>query len=97
MAFRAWSDYVERPSLPFRMGNRPSCRSCRHSSPPDGGQAIWCQLRQLAIHPDLAGDLWCHHWTARSPKLPVMAPHGVSAQPPADEQLTLAGMEREEG
>lgn len=97
MAFRAWSDYVERPSLPFRMGNRPSCRSCRHCIPPAGMELGWCQLRQLPIHPELAAELWCHHWTARPPKLPVMAPHGVSAQPPADEQLTLAGMEREEG
>jgi hypothetical protein len=56
----------------------------------------WCQLRQLPIHPELAAELWCHHWTARPPRLPVMAPHGVAGLPPADEQLTLAGMEREE-
>jgi len=33
----------------------------------------WCQLRQLQIHPELAADLWCHHWTARPPRLPVVA------------------------
>jgi hypothetical protein len=30
----------------------------------------WCQLRQLAIHPELATELWCPHWTARPPRLP---------------------------
>ena len=33
----------------------------------------WCQLRQLQIHPELATELWCHHWTARPPRLPVLA------------------------
>jgi hypothetical protein len=97
MAFRARSDYVERPRLSPRMGNRPSCRSCRHCIPPAGAELGWCQLRQLPIHPELAAELWCHHWTARPPKLPVMVPHGAAALPLADEQLTLAGMEREEG
>lgn len=39
--------------------------------PPSGEQLGWCQLRQLAIHGDLASDLWCHHWTPRPPRLPV--------------------------
>jgi len=56
----------------------------------------WCQLRQLPIHPELASELWCHHWTARPPRLPVMAPCNGAETGPADEQLTLAGMEREE-
>jgi hypothetical protein len=30
----------------------------------------WCQLRQLSIHPELATELWCPHWTARPPRLP---------------------------
>jgi hypothetical protein len=78
------------------MGHRPSCRSCRHSSPPDGGQAIWCQLRQLAIHPDLAGDLWCHHWTARPPRLPALGPQSAeAAEQPRDAQLSLGGMLQE--
>jgi len=81
------------------MGNRPSCRSCRHCTPPSGAELGWCQLRQLAIHPELAAELWCHHWTARPPRLPVMAP--MSVVPPAlvkssgDQQLSLASMLRE--
>ena len=78
------------------MGNRPSCRSCRHCTPPSGVDMGWCQLRQIPIHPELASELWCHHWTARPPKLPVMAPCGGGESAPVDEQLTLAGMEREE-
>lgn len=81
------------------MGNRPSCRSCRHCTPPSGVELGWCQLRQLAIHPELAAELWCHHWTARPPRLPVMAP--MSVVPPAlvksigDQQLSLASMLQE--
>ncbi|MFN7899427.1 MAG: hypothetical protein ACK5N0_07135 [Synechococcaceae cyanobacterium] len=56
------------------MGNRPSCRSCRHCLPPSGMQLGWCQLRQLPIHPDLVTDLWCPHWTARPPRLPNLSP-----------------------
>ena len=80
------------------MGNRPSCRSCRHCSPPVGEELGWCQLRQLPIHPELVAELWCHHWTARPPKLPVMAPlAGVQAAVPANQQLSFSGMLREEG
>ncbi len=53
------------------MPQRPCCRSCRHCTPPSGVELGWCRLRQLAIHPELANDLWCHHWTARPPRLPV--------------------------
>ena len=51
-----------------------------------------CQLRQLPIHPELVGDLWCHHWTARPPRLPVVAPGGASAPAQANGQLSLAPM-----
>ncbi|MCP9885530.1 hypothetical protein KBY97_10405 [Synechococcus sp. ATX 2A4] len=53
------------------MGQRSSCRSCRHCSPPSGESMGWCHLRRLDIHQELASDLWCHHWTARSPRLPA--------------------------
>ena len=73
------------------MGSRPCCRSCRHCTPPAGAEFGWCQLRQLPIHPELAAELWCHHWTARPPRLPVMAAPasggGASAQP--NQQLSL--------
>lgn len=74
------------------MGNRPSCRSCRHCLPPSGAELGRCQLRQLAIHPDLVGELWCHHWTARPPRLPEVTP-GVNTGPAqANQQLSLATM-----
>ena len=57
--------------MPAGMGHRSSCRSCRHCTPPSGEQLGWCKLRQLAIHTDLASDLWCHHWTPRPPRLPA--------------------------
>jgi hypothetical protein len=60
--------------MPEVMGHRPSCRSCRHCTPPSGEQLGVCHLRQLAIHAELAADLWCHHWTPRPPRLPVTAP-----------------------
>jgi hypothetical protein len=63
------------------MAQRPCCRSCRHCAPPSGIELGWCQLRQLAIHPELANDLWCHHWMARPPRLPVTGLPLVSSDP----------------
>ena len=77
------------------MPNRPCCRSCRHCLPPSGAQLGWCQLRQLSIHPELAGDLWCHHWMARLPRLPMVGPGGraeLEANPPANQQLSLSAV-----
>jgi hypothetical protein len=72
------------------MGNRACCRSCRHCTPPSGVQMGWCQLRQLPIHGELAGDLWCHHWTARPPRLPVMGDAGKPLHSQrSDRQLAL--------
>ena len=74
------------------MGNRPSCRSCRHCIPPRGLELGWCQLRQLPIHAELVAELWCHHWTARPPRLPVLAPAAAAPPPQADQQLCLEAM-----
>ena len=75
------------------MGNRPSCRSCRHCTPPSGAELGWCQLRQLSIHPELVAELWCHHWTCRPPRLPAVVPHPSLGQPQeqgaANQQLSL--------
>jgi len=74
------------------MGQRPCCRSCRHCSPPSGAEFGWCQLRQLPIHPELAADLWCHHWTARPPRLPAVTSSASavrSAVTGANRQLRL--------
>jgi hypothetical protein len=36
------------------------------------------------------GELWCHHWTARPPRLPVIAAVPGSAAPPQrNQQLSL--------
>ncbi|MEI6616257.1 MAG: hypothetical protein WCL59_06715 [Cyanobium sp. ELA507] len=69
------------------MGNRPSCRSCRHCIPPAGVELGWCQLRQLPIHPELVAQLWCHHWTGRPPRLPVIGAAAGPHQP--NQQLSL--------
>ncbi|MFM7313939.1 MAG: hypothetical protein ACKO0M_12360 [Cyanobium sp.] len=77
------------------MPNRTCCRSCRHCLPPNGGELGWCQLRQLSIHPELAADLWCHHWMARLPRLPVVTPGGrgePESSPPANHQLSLSAV-----
>jgi hypothetical protein len=74
------------------MANRACCRSCRHCVPPQGGESGWCQLRRLPIHPELAAELWCHHWTARPPRLPAF---GERSQPEAsahDRQLALTDL-----
>ncbi len=72
------------------MGYRPSCRSCRHCTPAAGVEMGWCQLRRLAIHPDLASEVWCHHWTAPATRLPLLS-EGLPAQPARqDRQLALA-------
>ena len=73
------------------MGQRPSCRGCRHCSPPVDGKPGWCQLRQLAIHPDLAAELWCHHWTARPPRLLRINDNALIAHA-GNRQLTLASV-----
>jgi hypothetical protein len=79
------------------MGNRPSCRSCRHCTPPSGADLGWCQLRQLPIHPELVADLSCHHWTARPPRLPVLSTSGSDHGLPgaSNQQLSLGAMLRQ--
>jgi len=52
----------------------------------------WCQLRQLPIHPDLVAQLWCHHWTSRPPRLPVVTQAEAvarSSHPTSNRQLQL--------
>ena len=73
------------------MGTRACCRSCRHCTPPSGVEMGWCQLRHLPIHGELASELWCHHWTARPPRLPLMGDGGSELEPlRSDRQLALA-------
>lgn len=72
------------------MGARPCCRSCRHCSPPTGVEMGWCRLRKLPIHQELAAELWCHHWTARPPRLPVMGDTSALEPRQGDRQLALS-------
>ncbi len=59
----------------------------------------WCQLRQLSIHPDLVGELWCHHWTASPPRLPTVGTSGRDdageAPPPSGRQLSFTGFPKD--
>ena len=71
------------------MALQPNCRGCRHCQPPVDAALGWCRLRQLPIHPDLASDLWCHHWTARAPRLPTFTAH--AAQPPVPRLAGVSG------
>jgi hypothetical protein len=82
------------------MAHRPSCRSCRHCAAPSGaqvgceGRPGWCHMRQLTIPSELSGELWCPHWTARPPRLPLNSqtktPAGAGG--PIDQQLSLTGI-----
>jgi hypothetical protein len=59
----------------------------------------WCRLRELPIHPDLAGQLWCHHWTARAPRLPTLSTGAMSHRSvaPSTRQLSLDAVLAAEG
>jgi len=72
------------------MGARPSCRSCRHCIPGAGVEMGWCQLRRLAIHPDLASELWCHHWMATTKRQPVLADGTLHMPASQTRQLALS-------
>ncbi|MGA0022789.1 MAG: hypothetical protein ACO3GW_11505 [Vulcanococcus sp.] len=75
------------------MGKRPCCRSCRHCNQPSGAEMGWCQLRKLPIHAELAAEFWCHHWTARPPRLPVMGDCPTELRPQqSEQQLALTDM-----
>ncbi|MEN9541251.1 MAG: hypothetical protein RLZZ459_1342 [Cyanobacteriota bacterium] len=74
------------------MGTRPCCRSCRYCTPPIGEEFGWCQLRRLPIHPELVGDLRCHHWTARPPRLPLLVDPQQLEATPRNRQLALADL-----
>ena len=69
------------------MGHRPSCRSCRHCVSSQGAAAGWCHLRRLAIHSAYSSELWCHHWTARPPRLPLGDPQDQGADANADRNV----------
>jgi hypothetical protein len=61
---------------------------------PQAGESGWCHLRRLPIHPELSAELWCHHWTARSPRLPLPQRQGGGEEQPrsASRQLSLEAL-----
>ncbi|QNJ04640.1 hypothetical protein [Synechococcus sp. PROS-U-1] len=59
------------------MANSPCCRSCQHCSLAAGSKG-WCRLRRLEVHSELSDLVVCHHWTPRTPKLPVLQSTGVA-------------------
>ena len=79
------------------MGVRTSCRSCRHCKPPNGLELGWCKLRQLPIHPDLASELWCHHWMARPSRLsaPNQSGNAATQQTFGNQQLSFIALTQE--
>ena len=58
------------------------------------GRPGWCHMRQLTIPPELIGELWCPHWTARPLRLPLTSQTmtAAAAGGPIDQQLSLIGM-----
>ena len=74
------------------MGHRSCCRNCRHCSPPAGQEPGWCQLRRLPIHAELAAELWCHHWTARPPRLPQLSDPQLTETATHNRQLALSDL-----
>ena len=78
------------------MGQRPNCRSCNHCQTPEptfgGSEQNWCQMRRLAIHSELAADLWCHHWTPRPPRLPSVDHAPVAIPLLVNRQLALTDL-----
>jgi hypothetical protein len=41
------------------------------------------------MHPDLVGELSCHHWMARPPRLPLIAGAAREAADSEPQQLSL--------
>jgi hypothetical protein len=50
----------------------------------------WCRLRRLAIHPELASEVWCHHWTAQGKRLPLASEGALNQPASQDRQLALS-------
>ena len=65
------------------MARKECCRSCVHCISSDTGTAFSCRLREIAIHPEIAAFVFCHHWTKKSPRLPNLDEKDV----PIDRQL----------
>jgi len=54
------------------MSTRECCRSCQHCVARQAATGSWCQLRKISFHGDIAAFAFCHHWTKRSPSLPIL-------------------------
>ena len=68
------------------MAHKECCRTCVHSSSVKPGIGLWCRLRQINVHADLATFAFCHHWSRSSPLLPEIN----GAENKLDKQLEFA-------
>ncbi len=71
-----WTAFASVLSLSSRFARcvvtQSSCQSCVHCTPPAPTGTGWCRLRRLSVHPELASQVFCHHWTSRPPSLPEL-------------------------
>ena len=86
---RDWSIFLTVTNLSAPRGSLLTgthcCRSCQHCSGAGTAEG-WCCLRRLAVHADVADLVVCHHWTPRSPQLPVIK---MAQHQEMDQQLEL--------
>ncbi len=52
------------------MANKECCRTCGHCSTNLSSGDLWCRLRGLAVHSEMASFVFCHHWSRSAPSLP---------------------------
>ena len=67
------------------MKNRECCRSCAHCTSVKSSNQLWCELRKIKVHSDIAAFVFCHHWVKSSPILPIL--DGKKIQ--SDKQLSF--------
>ena len=53
------------------MSTKQCCRTCQHCCVGQSSSDVWCRLRKIGVHPDIALFAVCHHWTKTPPSLPT--------------------------
>ena len=54
------------------MPKKECCRSCGHCFTAQSSIELWCRLRKIKVHSDIAAFAVCHHWTKSAPLLPKL-------------------------
>ncbi len=54
------------------MAHKECCRTCAHCSAVTSGAYLWCRLRKLNVHSEMATFVFCHHWSRSAPSLPEL-------------------------